>query len=404
LFEDLKSFIFILSHKALRIGDKMEQVIQVAFFKIFIQRIKTCLFCVYLLVLQRSVVINGENYVMNKKTKSVAEWKKLVEDFQKPNRKAAIWQLVNTLGPLAGVWTALYFVYPISWLFAIPLAILGGLFLVRAFIIFHDCGHGSFFRSKKANDVLGFITGMLTFTPYHHWKWEHAMHHATTGDLDRRGIGDVWTLTVKEYLASSRTTRINYRLVRNPFILFVFAPLFLFFVLERFPSKKSKPREKRSVMMMNLALLTWGVCMSAIFGFIPWLIIQLVMMSVAGCSGVWLFYVQHQFEDAYWEETKNWDFTTAAMEGSSYYKLPKVLQWFSGNIGFHHIHHLNPRIPNYNLERCHHSDPFFRNAPELNIFTSLRSIKYRLWDEDNGKMISFRDLKRQLAEEDLQAA
>ncbi len=382
----------------------MEQVIQVAFFKIFIQRIKTCLFCVYLLVLQRSVVINGENYVMNKKTKSVAEWKKLVEDFQKPNRKAAIWQLVNTLGPLAGVWTALYFVYPISWLFAIPLAILGGLFLVRAFIIFHDCGHGSFFRSKKANDVLGFITGMLTFTPYHHWKWEHAMHHATTGDLDRRGIGDVWTLTVKEYLASSRTTRINYRLVRNPFILFVFAPLFLFFVLERFPSKKSKPREKRSVMMMNLALLTWGVCMSAIFGFIPWLIIQLVMMSVAGCSGVWLFYVQHQFEDAYWEETKNWDFTTAAMEGSSYYKLPKVLQWFSGNIGFHHIHHLNPRIPNYNLERCHHSDPFFRNAPELNIFTSLRSIKYRLWDEDNGKMISFRDLKRQLAEEDLQAA
>ena len=382
----------------------MEQVIQVAFFKIFIQRIKTCLFCVYLLVLQRSVVINGENYVMNKKTKSVAEWKKLVEDFQKPNRKAAIWQLVNTLGPLAGVWTALYFVYPISWLFAIPLAILGGLFLVRAFIIFHDCGHGSFFRSKKANDVLGFITGMLTFTPYHHWKWEHAMHHATTGDLDRRGIGDVWTLTVKEYLASSRTTRINYRLVRNPFILFVFAPLFLFFVLERFPSKKSKPREKRSVMMMNIALLTWGVCMSAIFGFIPWLIIQLVMMSVAGCSGVWLFYVQHQFEDAYWEETKNWDFTTAAMEGSSYYKLPKVLQWFSGNIGFHHIHHLNPRIPNYNLERCHHSDPFFRNAPELNIFTSLRSIKYRLWDEDNGKMISFRDLKRQLAEEDLQAA
>ena len=382
----------------------MEQLIQVALFKIFIQRIKTCLFCVYLLVLQRCGVINGENYVMNKKTKSVAEWKKLVEDFQKPNRKAAIWQLVNTLGPLAGVWTALYFVYPISWLFAIPLAILGGLFLVRAFIIFHDCGHGSFFRSKKANDVLGFITGMLTFTPYHHWKWEHAMHHATTGDLDRRGIGDVWTLTVKEYLASSRTTRINYRLVRNPFILFVFAPLFLFFVLERFPSKKSKPREKRSVMMMNLALLTWGVCMSAIFGFIPWLIIQLVMMSVAGCSGVWLFYVQHQFEDAYWEETKNWDFTTAAMEGSSYYKLPKVLQWFSGNIGFHHIHHLNPRIPNYNLERCHHSDPFFRNAPELNIFTSLRSIKYRLWDEDNGKMISFRDLKRQLAEEDLQAA
>lgn len=314
---------------------------------------------------------------MKKHKNSVAEWKSLVEDFQKPNHKVATWQVLNTLVPLAGIWTALYYIYPVSLILAIALAILGGLFLVRAFIIFHDCGHGSFYKNKKANDILGFITGMLTFTPYHHWKWEHAVHHATTGDLDRRGIGDVWTLTVKEYLASSRTTRLNYRLVRNPFILFVFAPLFLFFVLERFPSKKSKPREKRSVMMMNLALLTWGVCMSAIFGFLPWLFLQLIMMSVAGCSGVWLFYVQHQFEDAYWEETKNWDFTTAAMEGSSYYKLPKILQWFSGNIGFHHIHHLNPMIPNYNLEKCHHSDPFFRNAPELNIRTSLRSIKYR---------------------------
>jgi len=227
--------------------------------------------------------------MMNKHKNSVSEWKKLVEDFQKPNRNAATLQVVNTLLPLAGIWVALYFVYPISWILAGVLAILGGLFLVRAFIIFHDCGHGSFFKNKKANDILGFITGMLTFTPYHHWKWEHAVHHATTGDLDRRGIGDVWTLTVKEYLASSRTTRLNYRLVRNPFILFVFAPLFLFFVLERFPSRKCKPRERRSVMVMNLALLTWGIGMSAIFGFLPWLFLQLIMMSVAGCSGVWLF-------------------------------------------------------------------------------------------------------------------
>ena len=179
---------------------------------------------------------------MNKKTKSVAEWKKLVEDFQKPNRKAAIWQLVNTLGPLTGIWTALYFVYPISWLFAIPLAILGGLFLVRAFIIFHDCGHGSFFRSKKANDVLGFITGMLTFTPYHHWKWEHSVHHASTGDLSRRGMGDIWTLTVKEYLESTRWKRFTYRLTRNPFVLFLIGPLFLFFVLQRFCAKSANQR------------------------------------------------------------------------------------------------------------------------------------------------------------------
>ena len=341
---------------------------------------------------------------MKSKMKSVAEWKKLVEEYQQPNFNRATWQLVNTLSPLALIWVALYFLKDSPLWISTLLAIIAGLFLVRVFIIFHDCGHGSFFKSKKANDVVGFITGMLTFTPYHHWKWEHAMHHATNGDLNRRGIGDIWTLTVKEYLSSSRLTRLNYRFVRNPFILFVFAPLFLFFVLERFPSRKCKPREKRSVMLMNLALLVWGISLSLVFGFSTWLYLQLIMMGVAACSGVWLFYVQHQFEDTYWEETRNWDFTSAAMEGSSFYNLPKVLQWFSGNIGFHHIHHLNPMIPNYHLEKCHFSDPFFQNAPELNLFTSLRSIRYRLWDEDNSKMISFRDLRHQLAAESLKAA
>ena len=341
---------------------------------------------------------------MKNDKKSVSEWKKLVEEYQRPNFKRATWQLVNTLGPLVLIWVALYFLQSSPLWISTLLAVIAGLFLVRVFIIFHDCGHGSFFKSKKANDVVGFITGMLTFTPYHHWKWEHAVHHATNGDLNRRGIGDIWTLTVKEYLASSRTTRLNYRFVRNPFILFIFAPLFLFFVLERFPSRKCKPRERRSVMVMNLALLAWGVSLSMIFGFSTWFYLQLIMMGVAASSGVWLFYVQHQFEDTYWEETRNWDFTSAAMEGSSFYNLPRILQWFSGNIGFHHIHHLNPMIPNYHLEKCHFSDPFFQNAPELNLLTSLRSIRYRLWDEDNGKMISFRDLRHQLAAESLKAA
>ena len=187
--------------------------------------------------------------------KSVTEWKKLVADYQKPNLGRATWQITNTLGSVLIIWILLYLTLTISWWLTIGLSLLGGLFLVRAFIIFHDCGHGSFFKSKKANNILGFITGMLTFTPYHHWKWEHAMHHATNGDLDRRGIGDIWTLTVREYLSSSRMTRINYRFVRNPFVLFVFAPLFLFLVLERFPSSKAKPREKRSVHIMNFSLL-----------------------------------------------------------------------------------------------------------------------------------------------------
>ena len=336
--------------------------------------------------------------------KSVAEWKELVAEYQKPDVGRATWQIINTLLPVAGIWVCLYFLKSISLLLCIPLAMLAGLFLVRVFIIFHDCGHGSFFKSKRANNILGFITGLLTFTSYHHWKWEHAMHHATNGDLDRRGIGDIWTLTVREYLTSSRMTRFNYRLVRNPFILFVFAPLFLFLVLERFPAKKCKPRERRSIHIMNITLLVWCTVMSLVFGIVPFLIIQICMMAVAGTCGIWLFYVQHQFEDTYWAQGEDWDFTTAAMEGSSYYKLPRIMQWFSGNIGFHHIHHLNAMIPNYNLERCHKSDPYFQFAPELNLLSSLKSLKYRLWDEDNNKMIGFGELKRQLAMDELRKA
>ena len=241
-----------------------------------------------------------------------------MEEFQRPHIGRALWQCTNTLGPILGIWIALYHIQPISWLTSIALAAVSGLFLVRAFIIFHDCGHGSFFKNKKANDALGFFTGMLTFTPYHHWKWEHAVHHATNGDLDKRGIGDVWTMTVEEYITSSRWIKLSYRLLRNPFILFGLAPLFLFFVLERIPSSKCKPRERRSVYMMNFTLLLYGTAMSMIFGLVPFLVLQTVMMGVAGGCGIWLFYVQHQFEDTYWAQGKDWDFTAAAMEGSSY--------------------------------------------------------------------------------------
>jgi len=332
-----------------------------------------------------------------KKTKkSVSEWKALVADFQKPHHGRAWWQVINTLGSVVLLWVAIYFTLPVSWLLTCFLAVLAGLILVRAFIIFHDCGHGSFFKSRKANQNLGFIAGLLTFTPFHHWRWEHSVHHATTGDLSRRGMGDIWTLTVKEYLECSRWKKFTYRLVRNPFVLFVFAPLFLFLVIQRIPAGKAKPKEKRSVHMMNLAIVIMSAGLISIFGFWQWFVVQSIMMTVASTCGVWLFYVQHQFEDAYWVQGDEWDFTTAAMEGSSFYKLPKILQWFSGNIGFHHVHHLNPMIPNYNLERCHCSDPFFESVPPMNIWTSLKCINYRLWDVDSNKMIGFRQLKRQL--------
>ena len=346
--------------------------------------------------------------------KSVSEWKSLVAEFQHPHAGRAWWQVVNTLGTVLVLWVVLYFVQggmkngdltaSTGWWTTILLSVLAGLFLVRAFIIFHDCGHGSFLKSKKVNNTLGFITGLLTLTPFYHWKWEHSVHHASTGDLSRRGLGDIWTLTVKEYLESTRWKRFTYRLIRNPFVLFLIGPLFLFFVLQRFCAKSAKPREKNSVHLMNLAILVKSAVLIYIFGFVPWLVIQLTMMTVAGCSGVWLFYVQHQFEDAYWVKGDEWDFTTAAMEGSSFYKLPKLLQWFSGNIGFHHVHHLNPMIPNYNLERCHCSDPYFEKVPPMNLLTSLKSINYRLWDEDANKMIGFRQLKRQLALQELDQA
>ena len=264
---------------------------------------------------------------------------------------------------------------------------------MRVFIIHHDCGHGSFFKSRMANDVLGFITGVLTFTPYYQWRGEHALHHSTAGDLDRRGTGDVWTLTVQEYLESSRWNRFLYRLARNPVVLFVIAPLFLFIVKHRFTSPKATRRERHSVYWTNLAVLALASGLSLIFGLKAYLVIQLTAMLVAGSAGVWLFYVQHQFEGVYWERRGEWDYTAAALQGSSFYKLPKVLQWFSGNIGFHHIHHLSSRIPNYNLEKCHDANPLFQSVKAVTLFPSLKSFTFRLWDEPRKKLVGYGHLR-----------
>ena len=324
----------------------------------------------------------------------IASWKEIVLQCQKPSTGRALWQMVNTLGSYALLWYLMYRSLTISYWITLPLAIVSGAFLVRVFIIFHDCGHGSFFRSKAANDIVGFITGMLTFTPYYHWRWEHAIHHATAGHLDKRGTGDVWTMTVKEYLESSRWKRFAYRLARNPIVLFLVAPLFMFVVRQRFPSGKASKRERWSVYWMNLAILAMAAGLCAIFGVIPYLIIQLTAMAVAGSAGIWLFYVQHQFEDVYWERAEQWDYTAAALQGSSFYKLPKILQWFSGNIGFHHIHHLSSRIPNYNLERCHKAHPLFQSVKPVTLLSSLKSFTFRLWDEQNKKLIGFRGLRK----------
>jgi omega-6 fatty acid desaturase (delta-12 desaturase) len=328
------------------------------------------------------------------------KWKAIVAKYQKASTWRALWQIINTLVPYALLWYLMYLCLPISRWLMVPLAILAGAFLVRVFIIFHDCGHGSFFKSRHANDLVGFLAGILTFTPYYHWRWEHAIHHGSAGDLDRRGTGDVWTMTVQEYLESSRWKRFSYRLARNPVILFVIAPMFLFVVKQRFSSSKASPRERHSVYAMNLAILGVAVAGSWVFGIWTYLLLQLIILIVAGGAGVWLFYVQHQFEGVYWERGEDWDYVAAALQGSSFYKLPRVLQWFSGNIGFHHIHHLSPRIPNYNLEKCHKADPLFQQVKPTTLLSSLKSFSFRLWDEPQRRLVSFRRLRHIRKERD----
>lgn len=323
----------------------------------------------------------------------IAAWKEIVAEYQVPSLPRALWQVANTFIPYAALWVLMYFAVQISWWLAMPLALLAAGFLVRIFIIFHDCGHGSFFASQNANHFLGFLSGVLTFTPYFHWRWEHNIHHATSGDLDRRGTGDVWTMTVEEYLQSSRWKRFSYRLARNPVILFGLAPLYLFLIQNRIPSLKANKRERHSVYAMNLALAAFLTSMCLVFGTKAFLLLQLMVIAIAGSAGIWLFYVQHQFDGVYWERQENWDYTTAALQGSSFYKLPKVLQWFSGNIGYHHLHHLSAKIPNYNLQRCHEAHPLFSKVKPVTLLSSLKSFSYRLWDERERKLVGYSHLR-----------
>jgi omega-6 fatty acid desaturase (delta-12 desaturase) len=321
-------------------------------------------------------------------------WKASVARFQLPSAGRAAWQLVNSVVPYALLWWAIHWSLGVSWWLTVPLAILASGFLVRIFIIFHDCGHGSFFRSRRANTLTGLVSGLLTLTPYLQWRWEHATHHGTSGDLDRRGLGDIWTLTVDEYLQASRWKRLAYRLARNPVILFFIAPLYIFVIHQRIPSAAAPPRERRSVHWMNLAIVAMALALSVALGVKEYVLIQLSITGIAGAAGIWMFYVQHQFEDTYWARGERWNYVEAALRGSSYYRLPRVLQWFTGNIGFHHIHHLNPRIPNYNLQRCHEAEPLFQQVRAMTVLASLRTLSMRLWDEQRQKLVGYRELRQ----------
>ncbi len=322
-----------------------------------------------------------------------SSWKKTVARYQTPSVGRSVWQIVNSVVPFVVLWYLAYRCLAISYWLTLAVAVLAAGFMVRVFIIFHDAGHGSFFKSQRANTIAGYLTGILTFSPFEQWRHDHAIHHATAGDLDRRGVGDVPTMTVDEWRNAPPLTRWGYRFIRNPLILFGFGQLAVFLISHRFFSAKSGRREKWSVVWTNLGLLALigGLCW--LIGWKAVLLVELPIIWLGGAVGEWLFYVQHQFQGVYWVRHNSWDYLSSAMKGASYYKLPKLLQWFTGSIGFHHIHHLSPKIPNYMLERCHAENPIFHSAPTLTLSTSLHSLSLRLYDEASGRMVGFAQAK-----------
>ena len=320
-------------------------------------------------------------------------WQEMVNPFQTPERRKAIWQLVNTIPPLFLMYYAMYRSLSFSYWLTLLLAFPTAGFVIRTFIIQHDCGHGSFFSSARSNDIVGTICSFFTIIPYHQWRHEHAVHHATSGNLSRRGVGDVNTITVSEYLARSRWQRFCYAAYRHPLVMFIIGPIYVFGIASRFVGPHSGAREARSVRLTNLAILAQVVGWSMIIGWRALAIIYIPTFIISGSIGIWLFYVQHQFEQSYWRDSAEWDYATSALHGSSYYKLPAVLQWFTGNIGFHHIHHLSPRIANYNLQRCHEATPLFREVTTFGIIHSIRCATLRLWDDERRKMVGFDYLK-----------
>ncbi|WP_338462474.1 fatty acid desaturase [Brevibacillus borstelensis] len=324
---------------------------------------------------------------------NIATLKKNVAPYEKNDTKSSIRQLFNTLVPFLLLWFAAYQSLAVSYWLTLPLLIIAAGFVIRTFIIFHDCCHQSFFKNRLANDILGTITGVITLCPYEQWKHSHSIHHATSSNLDKRGVGDIWILTVEEYLSSPLWLRIAYRIYRNPFVMFGLGPIYVFVLQYRFNRKGARAKERMNTYLTNVAIIALYALMIWAVGWQAFLFIQGPIFFISGLLGIWLFYVQHQFEDSYFENEEEWSYVKAAVEGSSYYKLPKPLQWITGNIGFHHVHHLSPKVPNYNLEKAHNATPPLQKATTITLATSLKSLQFRLWDERNKAFVSFKEIK-----------
>ena len=322
-----------------------------------------------------------------------ASWRKVLAPHMTPRLRPALLDVATSVVPYLGLMAAMFVAFRISYLLVLAMSILAAGFLVRTFIVFHDCAHGSFVGSKRANAMLGAGLGVLLYTPFALWRHEHAVHHATNGDLDRRGVGDVQTLTVDEYRARSWRGRFHYRLFRNPIVMFLIGPMWVLLIGPRLVKRGMRPRLRRSVLGTNLALAVVLAGLCWLVGWKELLLVQSPVLLLSGAVGIWLFYVQHQFEDAYWQTSDAWSFEDAALQGSSHLDLPRILRFFTGNIGLHHVHHLSARIPNYNLQAAHEAGGLER-VTTLSLRDGLRAVRLKLWDHDQRRLVTFREANR----------
>jgi acyl-lipid omega-6 desaturase (Delta-12 desaturase) len=320
-------------------------------------------------------------------------WRELLSPYAKANHPRALLCLATSVAPYLGLSVAMYLSLGVSYLLTLALIVPTAICLVRTFIVFHDCTHGSFLRSRRANAWLGIATGLLLYSPFVRWRHDHAVHHASSGDLDRRGTGDVRTLTVAEYRALPWRGRLGYRLLRNPLIMFGLGPIVAMIIGPRIVARNARPRMRRSVLATDVALAAIVGLLCALIGWRDYLLVCGPPALLAGSIGIWLFYVQHQFEEAYWESGEEWSYQEAALRGSSYLKLPAPLRFCTGNIGYHHVHHLNARIPNYNLRQAHEENSIFHGVPTLRLWDALRAVALKLWDEDRGRLVTFAEAR-----------
>lgn len=325
--------------------------------------------------------------------KNLSNWREIAAKYQGADNWKSIWQICNTIIPFLGIWVLMYYSLNWSYWITLGLAVLNGLFLVRVFIIQHDCGHYAFFKKVKTNDIVGFLCSFLSSVPYKYWARTHQFHHAHNGQLDHISIGDIKTLSTDQYRALTKVQRFRYRLFRNPIVLHIIGPIYYLLVVLRLPLEIKTDECKRlkvSLLMNNLFITLVYTAFAFWLGWDTFLMIQVPILVVFITIAFWFFYVQHQHEQTYKAWKDKWDYLLSAMKGSSYYKLPRVFQWFSGNIGFHHIHHLNPRIPNYKLEQCAKENSIFEEyLTTLTFWQSTRLIFNHLWDEERQQMISF---------------